>query len=161
MDLPALVRAGDYGRFLAIQLAPRSSREALYALTAFSLEMHRIPSLVTEPVAGFMRYAWWRESIEEMASGQKPRHHPLLQALATLDPSVLAACLAIIEASQHALEQDAIHPAMDDATAALDRAWRMLGGEKSLAALDVLMENNPTGRIGPRQIIRLIFYGLR
>lgn len=160
-----MVRAGDYGRFLCIQLAQPPLRPALYALTAFYLEMKRIPPLVNEAVAGFMRYAWWREALDEIASGNPARHQPVLQALAplaTTHPAAFAQCFRIIESFQHALEADTIHPAMQQhASYALDESWRIMGAEKSLQALPLVMENGAAKPIGPMCILRLICLGLR
>ena len=78
------VRAGDYDRFLAIQLAPAQARLALYILTAFNLELARIAEAVNEPMLGAIRLAWWREALEEIMAGRNPRQHPLVAWLAEL-----------------------------------------------------------------------------
>lgn len=78
------VRGGDYERFLAIQLAPRATRGALYAIVALNIELARIAETVSEPLMGHIRLAWWREALEEIQAGKKPRSHPVVLALAEL-----------------------------------------------------------------------------
>ena len=81
-DLVEQVRGGDYHRFLAIQLAPRAKRWALYAIVAFHIEIAGIAEIVSEPLIGHIRLAWWREALEEIEAGKLPRSHPVALALA-------------------------------------------------------------------------------
>lgn len=101
------VRTMDYERFLAIQLAPAVKRAALYAITAFAAELARIPHLVREKALGHIRFAWWREGVEQILAGGKPTTHPVLIALAEVFaqcPAALAEVLAMIDAEEEALE---------------------------------------------------------
>jgi phytoene/squalene synthetase len=75
------VRTSDYDRFLALHLAARAAQPALLALTAFAVEVAHIADVVSEPLVGQMRLAWWRESLEGVAAGQTPRPHPVILAL--------------------------------------------------------------------------------
>jgi hypothetical protein len=84
LDMAALVRAGDYDRFLAIQLAPAAARQALYTAALLSIELSHIAETVSEPMLGHIRLAWWREALEEIEAGKTPRKHPLVEALAAL-----------------------------------------------------------------------------
>ena len=81
-DLVEQVRSGDYHRFLAIQLAPCAKRWALYAIVAFHIEIAIIAEIVSEPLIGHIRLAWWREALEEIEAGKLPRSHPVVLALA-------------------------------------------------------------------------------
>lgn len=81
-ELVAMVRSGDYDRFLAIQRAPAAKRPALCALVAFSVELARVAPLVSEPLIGHIRFAWWREGLQELESGKPARSHPVMLALA-------------------------------------------------------------------------------
>ena len=67
------LRAADYERFLAIQLASAAKRPALYALTALNTELARIAETVSEPLLGHIRLAWWREALEELLGPSEPR----------------------------------------------------------------------------------------
>lgn len=75
------IRSQDYRRFLAIQRAPAPTRAALYAVTAFYLELAHVAEAVSEPMLGAIRLAWWRENIEAIAAGHPPREHPVLQSI--------------------------------------------------------------------------------
>lgn len=152
MDLVRLVRARDYRRFLAIQLAAPAQRPALYAITAFAAEMAAIPGKVNEPLAGFMRYAWWREAVEEMQQGKPVRQHPVLEAVAALTPVPYDALFALLHAGQDMLEELGRAPGIDAAT---DAAWASLPGGcgRALQALALLPA---TERPGVRAMLRLV-----
>jgi len=158
MDLVAMVRARDYRRFIAIQLAQPAMRPALYAVTAFASDMARVPAMVSEPLAGFMRFAWWREALEEMEQGRPVRHHPILLALAALQAVPFHALQEIITAGQYRLEDPDLPDHMDEK---LDHAWRALLGEaatKPMRALALLPINT---RLGPRHLWRVLVMGIR
>jgi phytoene/squalene synthetase len=145
-SLPLDVRAADYERFLAIQLASAAKRPALYAVTAFAAELARIHVVVSEPLLGHIRLAWWREGLEEIAAGASPRKQPVMEALGqmhTTHPRVLPELQKIVAAhamdfDEAALADDAARLAYVDATAgALHRAWALILDE---AAADVHAE---------------------
>jgi phytoene synthase len=75
-----LVRRLDEDRWLASQYATPSLRERLIALYALHVECADIPSKVSEPALGVMRLKWWREALEDVASGKATRAHPVLEA---------------------------------------------------------------------------------
>lgn len=157
MDLVRLVRAGDYRRFLAIQLATPQERPALYAITAFAREMARIPQKVKEPLAGFMRYAWWREALEEVQQGKPARQHPILEAVTALQPVPYPALFALIRAGQEMLEAPGDVAGMEAAT---DAAWASVAGESSRAQAALALV--PAWKQpGVRIIWRLFVFSLR
>lgn len=57
----ALVRERDRERFLATLFAPADKRPHLHALYAFDLEVAHVPDAAREPMAGEIRFQWWRE----------------------------------------------------------------------------------------------------
>lgn len=59
----ALVRERDRERFLSALFAPAGKRPHLFALYAFDLEIAHVPNAVREPMAGEIRFQWWREAI--------------------------------------------------------------------------------------------------
>jgi phytoene synthase len=78
----ALVREHDHDRYLCTLFAPPMIREAWFALFAFNHEIASIAESVSEEMLGFMRFAWWREVLDEVYGGQPVRRHPVAQALA-------------------------------------------------------------------------------
>ncbi len=74
-----LVRRSDPDRFLCALFAPAASREALYALYAFNLEIAKIR--VREAALGRMRLQWWRDSVAGIFAG-RVADHPVAAALA-------------------------------------------------------------------------------
>jgi phytoene synthase len=75
------VKKYDNYRYLCGLFASEEERRWLYSLYAFELEMQKIYKSVSEPIVGFIKYAWWREAIEGIFTGQAPRHE-VVQALA-------------------------------------------------------------------------------
>ncbi len=69
-----IARAGDPDRALAALFAPPEARADLFALYAFNAELARIADQVTEPGLGAIRLQWWREAIEQAASGETVGH---------------------------------------------------------------------------------------
>jgi phytoene synthase len=117
-ELVAMVRSGDYDRFLAIQRAPAVKRPALYALVGFSVELARVASLVSEPLLGHIRFAWWREGLQELESGKPARSHPVMLAL---EPVLKAhpALYPLLHAMLDARAAD-----LDTSLIAMEELWR-------------------------------------
>lgn len=83
LDLDAQVRAADIDRWLASRfVADEAARADLIALHAFEAELTAIPARVTQPLLAEMRYAWWRDQMDGVFSGQPRKGHPVLEALA-------------------------------------------------------------------------------
>lgn len=120
-ELARMVRAGDYDRFLAIQLAPAEHRASLYALAAFGLELARTAEAVTDVLIGHIRLAWWREAIQEIEAGNKPRAHPVVEGLAP----VLVRCPVVIPLLIEMVEARAAD--LDPSLVATEDDWRNYG----------------------------------
>ncbi len=97
----ALVERGDPDRFLAGMAAPPVARQVLFPLYAFNLEVARAPWVTEEAMIAEMRLQWWRDALEEIATGVPVRRHevttPLAQVLSSdtapaLDRLVAARC---------------------------------------------------------------------
>lgn len=91
-ECAVLVQKGDPDRFQAVMAAPVAARERLFPLYAFNLEIARIPWLTNEGMVAEMRLQWWRDVIENTASGAaraheiaEPLHHVILDAGLPLD----------------------------------------------------------------------------
>jgi phytoene synthase len=78
----ALIRAHDHDRYLCALFAPPAVRESWFALFAFNREIAAIKEVVSEEMIGFMRFAWWREALDEIYAGKPVRKHPVVEALA-------------------------------------------------------------------------------
>jgi phytoene/squalene synthetase len=76
-----LARHGDPERFHAALFAPAERREDLFVLLAFNYEIARVREIISEPLIGEMRLAWWHEVLSEIESGRGARPHPVAQGL--------------------------------------------------------------------------------
>ena len=70
----ALVERGDPDRFRAVMAAPVEARAQLFPLYAFNLEVARAPWVTQEPLIAEMRLQWWRDMVENAASGAARAH---------------------------------------------------------------------------------------
>jgi phytoene synthase len=80
-EIEQAVANGDPDRMAAAFFAPAAVRPDLMALYAFNIELTRVRETVREPLAGQMRFAWWRDQINRIPSG-KPLEAPVGRALA-------------------------------------------------------------------------------
>lgn len=76
------VRRHDRDRFTTALFATPDRREDLFALYAFNAEVAAIREKVHEPMIGFMRLQWWRDTLVTVYEGAPPPPgHPLAAAL--------------------------------------------------------------------------------
>jgi 15-cis-phytoene synthase len=81
----SLIRERDYDRFLADLFAPAEARPHLFALHAFESEIVHVADAVREPMAGEIRYQWWRDVVHGERGGEaasNPVAAALLEAIA-------------------------------------------------------------------------------
>lgn len=76
----AAVRREDPDRWLASLFIPAGQRGPVHALHAFSLEIARARTLVSEPLMGQIRHQWWRDAIEN-PDREDVAAHPVAAAL--------------------------------------------------------------------------------
>ncbi len=76
------VKAYDPDRYLLSMFAPEASRDALFALFAFNLEIAKTREVVSETQLGLIRLQWWREAISEIYDSGIALEHEVLMALA-------------------------------------------------------------------------------
>jgi phytoene synthase len=118
-NLDQRIRRTDPDRWLASRfVADPSARETVVAIYALNEELARVGPSVTQPLAGEIRLAWWRERIEAIAGGDAAPPQPVLQALAPWMASGRAPVDlldALVEARHMDLE---IAPFSDDAALA-------------------------------------------
>jgi NADH dehydrogenase [ubiquinone] 1 alpha subcomplex assembly factor 6 len=81
MELIDEARRLDPDRTLAVLFAAPEDRLLLAALVLFNAELARIPEVVREPMAGMIRYQWWRDAVAAAAAGRDTGQHPLLAPL--------------------------------------------------------------------------------
>ncbi len=79
-----IVERGDPLRFRTAMLAPVAQRGALFALYAFNVEVSRAPWVTQESMIAEMRLQWWRDVLEEIASGGTVRRHEVATPLAAV-----------------------------------------------------------------------------
>jgi phytoene synthase len=77
-----IVERGDPDRFLAVMAAPVAARRVLFPIYAFNVEVARAPWVTEEPMIAEMRLQWWRDALEEIASGGTVRRHEVTLHLA-------------------------------------------------------------------------------
>ncbi|WP_340108541.1 squalene/phytoene synthase family protein [Pikeienuella sp. HZG-20] len=131
-----LAREGDETRFLAALCAPPQARERLFALIAFNLELAKIPALVSEPMLGEIRLAWWREALEDLFDRGVARGHEVIGALAAAHreaPFDRAALETMVEARLYSLA-----PGGADDREGLDRFLAGTGGALAVAGVRAL-----------------------
>lgn len=83
-ECAALVERGDPDRFRAVMAAPVAARGPLFALYAFNVEVSRAPWVTQEAMIAEMRLQWWRDALDEIASGGAVRRHAVVTPLAGL-----------------------------------------------------------------------------
>lgn len=124
----------DPDRTLAVAFGAPEDRPLLAALVLFNAELARIPEVVREPLAGMIRYQWWRDALERAARGEGAALHPLLPPLVAgmADGRLRAAPLsALIDAREAELDrlQPADLDALDAYAAATSGALHVLMAE--------------------------------
>lgn len=112
----AFARTHDPDRFLCGLFAPADRRAAIFALVALNHELARAREAASNPVAALIRLQWWREAIEEAASGRPARRHEVAGPLhAAIGSGALdaAALLAMVEAREIEAEEEGIATEQD------------------------------------------------
>lgn len=135
-----LVRRGDPDRFRAAMAAPVAARRVLFPVYAFNVEVSRAPWMTQEPMIAEMRLQWWREALDEIATGGTVRRHEVVTPLAeVLDAEGAALLDALIVARQWDIYRD---PFEDEAhlTGYLEKT----GGNLMLAAARALGPVEPS-----------------
>jgi len=139
-----LVRDQAPGRYLATLFAPAGARPALFGLYAFDHEITKVRHVVSEPMAGLIRFQWWRDALAAIAAGDPAPAHPVAQALQEgwrrLEPS-RARLDAAIDARERELENTA-----PDTVPALEQHLVATSSGLVLAALELLDVRDPVAR---------------
>ncbi len=99
------VRAGDPDRWTCSLYWPEHARRHAHAVLAFNLALAGVRASVTQPMAGEIRFQWWRDAIAKAEPAGNPVAEALLDTirLFNLDADAL---LAAIEARSFDLYED-------------------------------------------------------
>lgn len=111
----SLLREQNKDAWLAILFAPEKVRKHLYAVYAFSHEIGRIASIVSEPGIGEIRLRWWAEVLRGERDGEataNPVSDALRQSITEMQLPVQT-FLNMIEARRFDLYNDPM-PALND-----------------------------------------------
>ncbi|MDG3040088.1 squalene/phytoene synthase family protein [Roseicyclus marinus] len=102
-----MVARGAPDRFRAAMASPVAARRVLFPLYAFNIEVSRAPWVTEEPLIAEMRLQFWRDVVEEIAAGKKPRAHEVAQPLAAAIPADLFGPLdALVAARRWDIHKD-------------------------------------------------------
>ena len=142
----ALLKQGDFDRYLTCLFSPPEHRSALAALFAFNREIVRTPALVSEPMIGEIRLQWWRDVLNgerQEEANAHPVAAPLMNTLARYSLPVRA-LLDLIDARVFDLYHDLMPTENDveaycgETTSSLFRlASIILSKGKEIASADV------------------------
>lgn len=109
-----IVERGDPLRFRTAMLAPVAQRGALFALYAFNVEVSRAPWVTQESMIAEMRLQWWRDVLEEIASGETVRRHEVATPLAeVLSPEQAKLLDELVAARRWDIYRDPFEDAAD------------------------------------------------
>jgi len=88
-----IVLKADPDRFAAVMAAPVALRTVLFPMHAMAIEVARAPWMTQESMIAEMRLQWWRDALEEIASGGKVRRHEVVTPLSKALPPEAAKLL--------------------------------------------------------------------
>ena len=102
-----IVETGDPDRFRAVMATPVAAREVLFPIFAANVEIARAPWVTQEAMIAEMRLQWWRDVLDEIASGNPPRRHEVVTPLARVIDATGAALLGdLVEARRWDIYRD-------------------------------------------------------
>ena len=118
----ALVRAADKDRFLAALFLPPAVRPHAFALYAFNAEIAAVRGRARDPLAGEIRFQWWRDALAGRAAGGIEGNPVAAALIATIEGQGLP--VAVLERLIEAREFDLYDDPMPS-TAAFDAYVRL------------------------------------
>lgn len=99
-----LARQQDYERYLSCLMAPAHAQPALFTMLSFQYELAKTAEAVSDISIGMIRLKWWGDVLNEARGDEKPRAHPVAEALAELPASTLSQLEPLIEARLEDIE---------------------------------------------------------
>ena len=139
-----LVRDQAPARYVATLFAPASVRPALFGLYAFDHEIAKVRHLVSEPMAGLIRFQWWRDALDAIAAGRPAPAHPVAQSLQVAWRRFENARIRL-DAAIDAREQE-LNRTAPDSLSALEQHLAATSSGPVLTALDLLGVHEPAAR---------------
>jgi phytoene/squalene synthetase len=139
-----LVRDQASGRYLATLFAPAGVRPALFGLYAFDHEIAKVHYVVSEPMAGLIRFQWWRDALDAIAAGRPAPAHPVAQALQDAWRR-LAIARPRLDAAIDARERE-LEKAAPETLPALEQHLAATSSGPVLAALELLGVRDQSAR---------------
>ena len=142
------MRRFDRDRYLCALFLPEPARRQVLTIGAFNLELARVRETVNEAVLGRIRLQWWREAIEEAASG-RPRQHPVVGALARLmaEHDVSSILRQLVDARERDLDDE-----LPADLAALEAYGEATAAPLLLLSLRFAGRNDPAAREAARHL---------
>jgi 15-cis-phytoene synthase len=103
-----LVRATDKDRFLTALFLPESVRPHIFALYAFNAEIAAVRDRANDPLAGEIRFQWWRDVLAGRAAGGISGNPVAAALIDTIEKQFLpvAVLARLIEAREFDLYDD-------------------------------------------------------
>src|ERR1700722_17320048 len=138
------LRRHDRDRYQTALFAPADRRRALFVLYAFNYEVARIREAVHEPMLGLIRLQWWRDALEEIYAGARPRRHEIVAPLAAAIRAhglSQAYFTALLDARARDMDENP-----PESLAALEAYASDVSGSLTLLALEILGIENPIAR---------------
>jgi len=74
-NISGQTRIVDYDRYLCALFAPSNLQQSIFTIILFNAEIARVWDNVSEPMLGAIRFQWWRESIQNIYSGNVNDHY--------------------------------------------------------------------------------------
>jgi NADH dehydrogenase [ubiquinone] 1 alpha subcomplex assembly factor 6 len=146
----ALVRDQAPGRYVATLFAPASIRPALFGLYAFDHEIAKVRHVVSEPMAGLIRFQWWRDALDAIAADRPAPAHPVAQSLQDAWRG-LAGSRATLDAAIDARERE-LDQAAPETLPALEQHLAATSSGPVLTALDLLGVRDLRARDAGRRV---------
>jgi phytoene synthase len=150
----SLVRERDYDRFLSNLFAPADVRSLLFALHAFESEIANVADAAREPMAGEIRYQWWRDAVAGERTGEVAANPVAAALLETIARHELPRDLLLTLIDRHGLEFsevpldtiDALLAYLDaTAVTSVSLTVRILAGERPALAPAILAAGRAIG----------------
>jgi 15-cis-phytoene synthase len=142
-----LVRTADRDRFLATLFAPAGSRDALYALYAFDIEIARAADLAREAIPGEIRLQWWREVLQGERGGEASASPVAAALLSALERCHLTAdrLLPLVEAHRFDLYNEPMATVADLERYAANTTAALIAIAAQILGIDAAAAARPAG----------------
>jgi phytoene synthase len=142
-----LVRTADRDRFLATLFAPADSRDALYALYAFDIEIARAADLAREAIPGEIRLQWWREVLQGERGGEASASPVAAALLSALERCHLTAdrLLPLVEAHRFDLYNEPMATVADLERYAANTTAALIAIAAQILGVDAAAAARPAG----------------